>query len=209
MSEHCIALRSDGSMAYLIALGLMVPVCGFSLLLALRVETRAKLWLRVLEQRVEQHAQEHWSPPPPVAHSPDEGELRLPLGDNVRALAQDVEALIDEVFQDKNSELSRAALEQLLGYGVSTKEQCATARRGLLRVPSFSAVAVSIFVLASVGFDGTALRFVLGTLGLGVITAGLCQLVLGRARRAGQAFVEFVQMMERELHRAPRTAGVS
>jgi hypothetical protein len=196
-------------MAYPLALIFLVMVCGFSLLTALRIGRSAKLRLGVLQHRVEQHAHQQVALPPPLVQAPVEAELRIPLGESQETITGDVEALIDEVFHETNPEVSSAALQQLMEYGMSIKEQCLTARRGLMRIPSLSGVAVSVFVLASLGFNSAAVRFALASLGMGVVTTAMCQLVLARAKKTGQTFVEFVQMMERELLRAAQKLEVS
>lgn len=195
-------------MVYPGALVLLLSVCGFSLLMARRIAARAKAQLGVLQHRVDQHAHQAVVQKHP-GETPGEVGLSIPLGERAETLAADVESLVDEVFQETNPDASSAALQQLLGYGVSIKQECLTARRGLMRIPSLSGAAVSIFVLAAVGFDSSAVRFALASLGLGVVTTGMCQLILARAKRTGQTLIDFVQMMERELLRAKQPLKVS
>lgn len=185
-----------------ICLLVTLVVCIFSIHSALNLVRQNAEHLRVLERQVDFHTGQDQQGEPILRDETARETESLPMGGGPGAIQRDIESLLSEVFQEENAELSRAAIEQLLGYCVMFRERVAAVRRGLMRIPSLFGAAAAIFIVAAVGHRSAELRFALAAVGSGVATAFGCQLILARARRLGQRFSELVQAMSRELERA-------
>jgi len=186
----------------------VVGVCGFSARTAVQMTDEARRCLRVLRREVERFSSGDETSGSSDTYAVVADSYALPLGGRSRGMERDIAQLVGEVFQDGNWLLSQAAAHELLTYHKMLNNRVKGVGRGILRVPFLSAVAVAIFLTASLGLERSTLLRVLVAIGLGLLTTVVCQLYLMKARSLVRAFGSLCELLDRELPKERQEGGM-
>lgn len=171
--------------------------CGFSLRTAVKTWGSARASLRSLRKQVDRHLSSQASTRGDGRHEPVSDQLTIPLGRSVHSLEQEVELLVDEIFQDENLVLTEAAILELFAHHAAMKSDLNTVRRGLLRVPPLSGVVAALLISASMGISQSSATWGVGCLGIGIFTSILCQWIISRGHRLATEFRKMIEVIQR------------